>query len=229
MPSPCYYHPDAPATGNCVQCGVPICDACTDRINQKPVCKNCVAVVRARVERELASAPAGYAAPAVGGQTQINHGSYGVGNAPTSGLPGYGAVPDSQDKSKLVLGIVVASLIGIVAAIAIEKITVYAHFGLSLFYIFMGYGIGWGLHRLTGRGGAGMAALAVGIMVGCLLLSHVIWAQDLLTASRSGPDGDPSLTLGDAFSFVMSNAGFMHWVLIAIGLYACFQGMMRRQ
>jgi hypothetical protein len=119
--------------------------------------------------------------------------------------------------------------IGIISAVAIEKIEVIGHFGLSLLHIFMGYGIGWGLHRLTRRGGPKMAAIALGIMLVSLVVSHLVMVQDILTQVRSGPDGDVGLTYAQAIGPVLGSLGFMHWLLIAIGLYSCFQGMMRRQ
>jgi hypothetical protein len=57
MPAPCYYHPGTDSTGVCAQCGMPICALDTEMVAGKPVCKNCVAAVRARVEREMPRAP----------------------------------------------------------------------------------------------------------------------------------------------------------------------------
>ena len=230
MPSPCYYHPDAPATGNCVQCGVPICDACTDRINQKPVCKNCVAVVRARVERELASAPTGYAPPAVGGQTQINHGSYGIGNAPAAGLTSYPATPTAAPNAgKVAIGIVVALIIGVIGCIAVEKFELFAPLSLSLLYVLVGYAIGWGLHKITGSGGMKMAVIAVCVMFVSLVVSHLVLVQDELSQAIADHKVGTDLTFNDALVPVLSSQGFVHWLFVAFGLYACFKGMMRRQ
>lgn len=226
MPDPCYYHPDTTATGNCVQCGVPICDACTDRINQKPVCKNCVAAVRARLEREMAAPAGAYAAPsdAPGPQAQ----SW----PPPATNPAYGAPSAALaplDPTKLTMGIVVALVIGIVGCIALEKLLLYAHFGLSYLYILVGYGIGWGLHRMTGRGGTMLAAMAVGVFVVSLIVEHLVYAGDVLQMLHTGADADPSATFGEAFKLVLTQSGIMHWVVILIGLYACYRGVMRRQ
>lgn len=211
MPVPCFYHPDTPSTATCAQCGMPICALDTEVVAGKMVCKNCVQAVRARVERELLSAPA----PAHGEAMQEK----GYYVAPTT----------AADPGKLALGIAVSLVIGLVSAIAIEKILFSTGVGLSLLYIFMGYGIGYGLHKLTGEGGPKMAAIAVGIMLVSLLVSHVILVQDMINREYIDQGGGIRIPLGAVFVPVLRHLGIMHWVLIAIGLYSCFQGMMRRQ
>ena len=113
--------------------------------------------------------------------------------------------------------------------LSIEKILFYSGFGLSLLYIVLGYGIGWGLHRIMGRGGSDLGLIAVGVMVASLGVSHLIYAQDLL--NKVGETGHlrAGLTAFDVFPALMQHLGFMHWVLIAIGLYSCYRGVEARQ
>lgn len=125
----------------------------------------------------------------------------------------------------MLLGILLGLAIGIVGGILIEKILFYAHFGLSLLYIAMGYGIGWGIHRVTGRGGPGLAMLAVGLMIACLGVSHLVWTQDVLSEARRLGDADPGVTVLEAFPIAVGHLGFMHWVCIAFGLLACYRGV----
>ena len=218
MTANCFYHPDRSATELCAQCGVPICEDCADRVAGRAVCHKCVQAVRARVEAQMAAAPPGVAG-----------GSGPVGGGQAFGGTAYVLPPERLDTGRLVLGIVAASLIGLVGAIAVEKVQFSMHFGLSLLYIFIGYGIGYGLHAVTRRGGTGMAFLAVGIMFACLLVSHLVLASDYLAVARAGGDSLPGVSPMMVLPIVLKDQNFMHWVLIAIGLYSCFQGMMRRQ
>jgi len=127
------------------------------------------------------------------------------------------------------MGIGLGLVIGIIGAIAIEKILFYAHFGLSLLYVGLGYGIGWGIHRVTGRGGSGLALVAVTVMLVALGVSHLVWAQDILSAARDAGRADPSVTLFDVFPIAMGHLGVLHWVCIAFGLLACYRGMEQQQ
>ena len=140
----------------------------------------------------------------------------------------YAVASNRVGPDKMLLGIALALAIGIVGGILIEKILVYAHFGLSLLYVGMGYGIGWGLHRVTGRGGAGMAMLAVGLMVACLGVSHLVWAQDILNEARRQGAALPGMTLFDVLPVSMQPLGFMHWVCITFGLIACYRGVVQQ-
>ena len=38
----CSQHPEAGATAACTRCNRPLCDACTDRLDGRPYCADCV-------------------------------------------------------------------------------------------------------------------------------------------------------------------------------------------
>lgn len=208
MTGTCYYHPDQTAVDSCVQCGVAICDQCRDRVGEKSFCKRCVAAVRQRVEQQMAAG-----APVSASMAQS---SAPIGAAYSASRPA------PADGKSLALGIVLALVIGIVGAIAIEKILVFAHFGLSLLYVFLGYGIGICLHRMSGRGGADLALLACGIMLVSLVVGELVFTQDVvnMVAARGR-----TVSFAEALPVAMSSHGVMHWVCLAIGLYACYRGM----
>lgn len=142
-----------------------------------------------------------------------------------SGMAADGVYSTRIPPDKMLMGIVLGLAIGLVGGIIIEKILLYAHFGLSLLYVGMGYGIGWGIHRVTGRGGAGLALLAVGLMVACLGVSHLVWAQDVLNEVRAAGNAAPGTTFIDALPVAMASLGIMHWVCITFGLLACYRGV----
>src|SRR5579875_608223 len=193
MPAPCYYHPDTAAANTCVQCGVPICNDCTDRVGEKTVCRKCVQAVRTRLESHMAAAPASgqYAPPPAQGYQPGNY----AGRPPMrdGGVFGGSAVvlpPEPVNVSQMILGIAVAAVIGIIGAIITEKILFTTGFGISYLYIAIGYGVGFGLHKVIGRGGPGMATLAVGIMIFGLLVGQLVYTADMLGKFRAD---DPSM------------------------------------
>jgi len=93
----------------------------------------------------------------------------------------------------------------------------------------MGYGIGWGIHRSTGRGGMGLAMAAVGVMAFCLGVGHLVLAQDLLNAARSAGNADSSDTLFDVVPLLPAHLSIKHWICIGIGLMACYRGVESQQ
>ncbi len=225
MPEPCFYHPAVPSVASCVQCAMPICDECREEVAGKSVCKRCVGSIRTRLEQQMAASPPppqsapvgqpGYAPPLSGAQAY--------------GAPAAVVAPQKLEPSRLVIGLVLAAVVAIIGAIVIEKIYVGLHFGLSLLYVAQGYAIGWAIHRMTGRGGPGLAVAAVGIMIGSLVLSHFVLAYDTLNAARAVGDADNSISVAQAFPIVIKHQTFMHWMLILLGLYACYRGVEQRQ
>lgn len=219
MVSPCYNHASVSSSASCVQCGMPFCKDCLEAVAGRPVCKHCLPAMRASVEQQMASAPPppSYAAP---------QGTY-PGYAPQTAAM---AVPDAGAGGKaLLMGIGLSLLIGIIGAVIIEKILFYGHFDLSLLYIALGYGIGWGLHRIIGRGGSGLALVAVGVMVASLGVSHLFYAQDLLNMLAERVHIRAGMTALDVFPAMMKSLSFIHWVCIAFGLLACYRGVEARQ
>lgn len=219
MVSPCYNHVSVSSSASCVQCGMPFCKDCLEAVAGRPVCKRCLPAMRASVEQQMTSAPppTSYAAPS---------GAY-PGYAPQTAAM---AVPDAGAGGKaLLMGIGLSLVIGIVGAIAIEKILVFSGYGLALLYVVLGYGIGWGLHRMMGRGGSDLGLIAIGVMVASLGVSHLIYAQDILNKVAETGHLRVGLTVFDVFPAVMKSLSFMHWVLIAIGLFSCYRGVEARQ
>ena len=203
---------------------MPACIDCLEQVGGRSVCGGCAGPFKERLAQQAPPPPYASAAPSY--SPGASPYAYGASPAPYAGTA-VGTNP--SDRKELLIGIVLALVIGIIAAVIIEKILFYGHFGLSLLYVGMGYGIGWGIHRATGRGGPGLALLAVGIMIACLGVSHLVWAQDVLNAVRDAGNADPSANLFDAFPIAMSSLGIMHWVCIAFGLMACYRGVEQQQ
>lgn len=231
MLNPCYYHPEIAASGNCIQCGLPICGTCTDRINDRAVCHKCVKSVRDRLEKQMAVAGTG---PALVGQGAAMNTTSAFGGASQAAVSNpymaraSAVQAEPLEASHLVLGIVAAMLIGIVGAVILEKIYFYAHFGLSLLYILVGYGVAFGLYMFTKRGGVGMGALAAAIMVAGLLAGQLVLTSDIVNMAHSESSKAGGITTSMMFPILLAHMGTMHWVCIAIGLYFCFSTMARR-
>lgn len=213
MTGTCYYHPDAPAADTCVQCGMAICQNCRERVAEKTVCRKCVGAVRARLEQQMAA------------------GGPPTGAAPQNltGSPAYAAASGQNaaakpDSGRLLMAIGLGLVIAIVGAIITEKILFFAHFGLSLLYVGIGYAIGFALHQMLGRGGGGLALMACGLMIVGLAVGELFYVQDVVGLINNRPGG-AAVSFAEAFPVAMSSHGIMHWVCILFGLMACYRGV----
>jgi len=225
MASACYYHPSVSSAGSCLPCGMPICADCTQQIAGRAVCGKCAPSFKARMEQQAAAAQAqGRQAPYAGYAPQ----PMGGASAPPA-YSGTVAKGERSDMQEALMGLGLGLVIGIIGAVIIEKILFYGHFGLILLYVAMGYGIGWGIHRVTGRGGTGLALAAVGIMAVALFVGQLFYAQDILNAVREAGRADVSATLFDALPVSVTHLGVIHWVCMAFGLLACYRGVEQQQ
>lgn len=216
MAGPCYYHPDAPAVDTCVQCGMPICQPCRDRVAEKTVCRKCVGAVRARLQQQMAA----------GGPQSAGAAPQNLSGSPAyaaSGAQTYAAA--KPDSGRLLMAMALALVIAIVGAVITEKILVYAGFGLSLLYVGIGYGVGFVLHRMLGRGGGGLALMACGIMIVGLVVGELFYVQDMISLASAKAGSGGSITFAEAFPIAMSTHGIMHWVCILFGLMGCYRGV----
>jgi len=203
--NPCYFHPDAVAGAICVKCGVPICPACTQSVGVKTSCPSCV-----DYGRQYATA-----APIASAQTSA-----------TSASPAaYKSGTDSSYYTQIFAGLGLGFAIGSILSVLVMKVLFYAHFGISFLYIAVGYGVGFGIHKVTGRGGAGLASAGVAVMLLSLLVGHCTYVYDLLGALHASGQVPDTFSFFDAFGPVLQSLGVMHWVCIAIGVGACFRAI----
>jgi hypothetical protein len=136
---------------------------------------------------------------------------------------------NQQDRMNVFRGLAVGTVVGIVASILVLKLIFYTHFGLGWLYTGVGYAIGYSIWKFTGRGGPGLAAAAVGIMIVSLVIAHLVYAADVLNLVRDAGKADPGATLFDALPFAMSTFRFWHWICIAIGIGACWRGVEQQE
>ncbi len=193
MAASCFYHPDQAATATCVQCGMPICDQDRETVADKTVCKRCVGLMRARVERELAADPAAQALPQAMGQPAF----------PVSGVwppPPMAAVATSRPLpsavpgiGRIVAGIGLSVVLGLIGTAIWLAIIYYTHRNILWVAIGVGWLCGWG--ALKGCGQGGKTAAVVG---GSVALVTTLIASVLINAGM--PD-------------------FFSWLCVAVGVY----------
>ncbi|HEY3333324.1 MAG TPA: B-box zinc finger protein [Capsulimonadaceae bacterium] len=221
--SNCFYHDTAPASGTCVQCGLPICAACTTSVGVKTACPSCLPAVKARVEQ--AQPVAAGAAPSPQTWSPDPPQIYQPG-APAVEAPSYKSGVDSSFVGQTAAGLGLGLVLGIICSIIVFKLLFFAHFGLSYLYVVIGYGVGFGIHKVTGRGGTALGIMGVLVMVVSLFAGHLSYAADVLNAARAEDASIPaSLTAFDVFRETLGSFGFMHWVCVAIGLGACYRAI----
>lgn len=220
MAGPCYYHPDTPAVDTCVQCGMPICQQCRDRVADKSVCRKCVGAVRARLEQQMASGgPQSAVSPP---QNLTGSPAYAAASGNYQSASSAGGSADSQ---RTLLGIVAAAAISLIGGLIWEKMIF--HLGYRIPFLFIGIGVatGYAFHRITGRSGSSAALIASFTMFVCLLLAHLLLAMDLLGVMRASSSFGPSASLSDAISVMTSRLSMWQWVSIAIGLGWCYRAV----
>ena len=231
MPAACFYHPDRPAAFQCAQCGMPICQEDTDRVGEKTVCVRCVQAVRDRLEKQMSAAPAGaYGTPppspgsqagGYGGPTPMGGGQSYAGNA-------YPSTRGTPAPVQWLVGIGLGLVIGIVGAIAVEKFEFSTHLSLSLLYVLVGYGVGWGVLKGVGQGGTPVAVTGAVIYLLSVIAAPVAEAQDYLNKVRAEDPSAAGVTAVQILPAVLSHEGFMFWIFVAFGAYGCFRYVMRR-
>jgi hypothetical protein len=190
-----------------------------------PACVQCEPAIKIRQSRLSGSGSAQAGTPTQpypGAQPQT---------APPYARPSYDASEAAVAKARgehnrnTALGLIAAFVIGTILSIAVLKILFYAHAGISWLYVGIGYGIGFGIWKFTGRGSVGLAAAAVGIMIVSLGIAHIVFAADMLNAAKASGDADQSITLFDAVMELPQMFSPMHWICIVIGLFACWRGV----
>jgi hypothetical protein len=239
----CAYHPDKAAVSACSECTAPLCRECETLIKGKPVCQRCIANIRAKVGAELGAQgvppPPGSSYPPPASPYPQQPGAYSpqpssyppqqgapYGQAPVPGGTVYRApspvIEEPANPGKLALGVVAGLVVGIVGAIILEKIHIYAHFGLSILYIFVAIGIAGALTKVSEQSSPLISVLSVAVYFVSMLVSHYVYALDLVAAEA------PGLPMSmDIFVASLKIFSPMHWIIIAIGAYSAFTTPMR--
>ena len=170
------------------------------------------------MEQQAATAP-GRQAPYAGYAPQP------YGGASTSS--GTAVKGERSDMQEALMGIGLGLVIGVVGAVIIEKVLFYAHFSFSLLFVGLGYGIGWGIHRVTGDGGTGLALAAVGVMAAALFVGQVVLRAG--HPEHGTERADASATLFDALPVSVTHLGPLYWVCMGFGLLTCYRGVEQQQ
>ncbi len=213
MTATCYYHSDQVAPNSCIQCGVPICNNCRENIAGKTVCKRCAPAFAQRVQ----ASPSMYAAPP----------AYGAPASPATGQSFAVTTGTNVSVGQRLAGLGVGLVIGIIGAIIWEKIYFYGGFSLSLIYLAIGYGVGLGIAKVTGRAGTGVALEAVLVTALSLLIGHIVYSCDIL-AKVEAERGMTGISMTpDLFFRMTSHLPPWHWIVAALGLYSAFKAVER--
>ena len=222
MSVPCSNHAETASVGACVNCGRTYCHECIRQVGPELACLPCAPVVAAR----QAQGPAVQQAPP-------GFGDYGPQGQPWAQSPQQVPYPVQQapvarSPGNFLLGVLLASVIGIVGSILVLKFEFYAGVSLAFLYILVGYGIGWGMWALNGKGGAkSMVSIAI-IYVVSVAIGNLSFAADELAKWHAAGQLLPGVTVFDVFIADIQNLGIMGWAIIAIGLFASLRADARR-
>ena len=218
MPNPCYYHPDVTAAGTCIQCGTPSCPECLEAVGGKMACRRCSGALKARLAAQPATPlplrPAGINPNGINPNAGLNYASSPADYVNTVSV-------EKLTPAKIGMGIALAVVVGLLGSLGIEKILFYSHFGFVVLYVFLGAAVAMSLRSLTGRGGITMALTAAGILLVCLGVSHLVYAQDVMNQARAGGELNPGVTFSDVFPLAMGNLKSVHWIFVAGSVFVC--------
>lgn len=161
--SPCYYHSERPAAGNCTECQQPLCLGCQMVVAGKTVCQPCVSAIRARIAGEMA--PGDAAAQSLPAPSPPPPYSYAQTTADTTDAayqpyaPAYNSSAESIGVKHVLGGLGLGFLAGFVGLIAWIAFVYFTGFNLALIAI----GIGWliGIATVKGAGGRGGTVVAL--------------------------------------------------------------------
>jgi hypothetical protein len=200
---PCASHPDAPATGRCTRCAQPICDACTERLDDAPYCAAC----RGELEAKLAAAIA---------RSSVSQAGAVALPAPA---PSTTAVPPKA--------VAFAVGAGVAGALLWFSIVVGTDYKLGLVAVAIGWMVGRAaVAGANGRGGAALAWTSLGIAVASMLLGEYLIVNHLvLKYARAQAAGDlPStIPLSMFVEIWPKTVGAFDFVFFAIGAYEAWK------
>lgn len=174
-------------------------------------------------DRGQAGAP-GTAVPDAGGPLPP-WGEYGApgGAAPVLPAAGPAGAPGSADPLRGVLAGLVAAVLG---AAAWALLVLLTHYEIGFVAIFLGYGVGWAVHRFGGVASTGLAVAsaalaAMGILLGFVLAQIFVGAHD---AGIGVMDAVDTVTSDIGWgTFITHSVTGLGWLFLALGAYSAFR------
>jgi hypothetical protein len=219
----CAYHPDRSAVDRCVECRRDVCADCKTEVAGKPVCTACVEAIRTRVAAEI-----GVGAAAGTGDSAGGYGSPTAGD-PYAAPTGYGTahampnviVQESPNPARLLAGIALGAAFGAVGAFLLKTFVYYTNFGLSYLNILVGGAVGFGVILGSGRRGPLTAIISAVLAFGAMMFSdYLLWTS--VIRDNFGPLVYFGRINVSQFLELQKDQSVMHWVCVAIGVYAAF-------
>lgn len=244
----CAYHPNQTAVDRCTECQRDICAQCKTEVAGKPVCKNCVDLIRSRVAAEMGATPSSstgaaatptYASPA-GFGAQAPTQPYGSAQPTTSYQMPSPIVQEQPSPARMLAGIILGALFGAVGAFIWKTIAYYAHFELAYLDIIVGCAAGFGVVMGGGRQGIIPAILGALLGFGSMMLGYYLLmnaqyhdlAREILEKlPKDAAIGTPSvgnLTLNQ-FVEGLKDLSVIDWAFVAAGVYGGFIVPMKKK
>jgi hypothetical protein len=191
----CFYHADQVASTACAQCHVPLCGQCVETVANRPVRRNCVGAIRARVAAEMNTSAGPSAGPSAYPSAMPTVTAAVSGNV----LPGLSPVG-------LLLGLVFGASIGAVGAFLLAQIELHTGMELGLLNSLVGFGCGYGVLLGCKRGGLFPAVLGGVLAFFAMMLAEYFWFSGT------------TLSQQETFAAHLGHMG-SGWIFVAIGVY----------
>jgi hypothetical protein len=126
----------------------------------------------------------------------------------------------AADPLRGVLSGLIAAVLG---ALAWALVVAVAHIELGIIAVFVGYGVGWAVHRFGGAASTGLAVAAaafaaIGILAGFILAGLLLVAHD-----RGIGVMDVASDVIDWPGFINASVNGLGWLFLAIGAFSAFR------
>jgi hypothetical protein len=120
-------------------------------------------------------------------------------------------------------GLLAGFVAAVVGAVAWGLVVAVAHISLGIIAVFVGYGVGWAVHRFGGAATTGLAAAAAVLAALGILAGFILGGLLLVAHDRGIGVLDVVSDVVDWPGFINASVNGLGWLFLAIGAYSAFR------
>lgn len=128
------------------------------------------------------------------------------------------APPEAKTPGQMLLGVGVATAVGLLGAVGLEKILFTTHFNITILYILLGSVVAGTLRGFLGRGGQTTCLVALAVMIVCSGVGQLLLVRDVVTRIN---DSGGIATFSEMLPVVLGGLSVRHWMLVGGGIICC--------
>ena len=120
-------------------------------------------------------------------------------------------------------GILAGFVAAVVGAVAWGLVVAIAHVSLGIIAVFVGYGVGWAIHRFGGAASTGLAVAAAVLAALGILAGFILGGLLLVAHDRGIGVMDVVGDVVDWPGFINASVNGLGWLFLAIGAFSAFR------